>query len=77
MKKGRVFVDKEHQLSWMLAGGARELNALLPEKARVLGGQIAGREAASSGRLLDAAKKGGARSREIADDFRRRSIPDA
>ena len=70
MKPGRVFVNKEHQLDWMNKGGARELNALQPLEAKVKGGEIAGQHAASSGRLLDAAQKGGARSREIAETFR-------
>jgi general stress protein YciG len=66
----RVFVDKEHQLDWMRAGGARELNALQPVEAKALGGSITGREAHRSGRLAEAAKKGGQRSREIAERHR-------
>jgi hypothetical protein len=53
-----------------------ELNALLPDEARVKGGRHAGRDARASGRLLDAARKGGARSREIAEAFRARKQGD-
>jgi hypothetical protein len=39
VQKERKFVNKEHQLNWMAAGGARELNALLtvtlPVKVRI------------------------------------------
>ena len=70
VRSGRVFVNKEHQLDWMLHGGAKELNALLPPEARKKGGEVAGQQAAESGRLLDAAQKGGARSREIAEKVR-------
>ena len=72
VKSGRTFVDKEHQLEWMLAGGARDLNALLPPEARVRGGLVAGHEAQASGRLAEAGRQGGARSREIAERFRAR-----
>jgi hypothetical protein len=68
----RVFVNKEHQLAWMTAGGAREMNALQPIEAKAAGGRTTGREAHRSGRLADAARKGGARSREIATQFRQR-----
>ena len=64
-----MFVNKEHQLTWMVSGGAKELNALMPEAARARGGHIAGRIAANSGRLRKAAEKGGAKSREIARTF--------
>lgn len=67
----RMFVDKIHQLAWMHAGGARELNALLPDDVRRRGGRTSGRLAQQSGRLADAARKGGTRSREIAAEFRR------
>jgi hypothetical protein len=66
----RVFVDKVHQLNWMAAGGAREIGALQPLEAKKLGGQVAGRIAAESGRLPEAARKGGARAREIAARWR-------
>jgi hypothetical protein len=62
-----VFVDREHQLDWMSAGGAREMNARTPLEARRRGGQTqaaqidpearrrgglsAGRQAAESGRI--------------------------
>ena len=72
VKRGRVFLNKEHQLDWMVRGGARQLNALLPLEARVKGGEIAGQHAASSGRLLEAAYKGGAISHQIAEEFRAR-----
>ena len=70
VKKGRVFVNKAHQLEWMVSGGASEMNALMPDEARVRGGEIAGKQAAESGRLQDAGLKGAARSREIAKQFR-------
>ena len=65
--KRRVFLNKEHQLAWMHAGGARELNSMLPDGVRQRGGHTAGTRLASSGQLEEFAKKGGARSREIAD----------
>jgi hypothetical protein len=68
----RVFLNKEHQLEWMLAGGAREMNALQPVEAKQLGGSLAGAEAAHSGRLAEASRKGAARSREIAENLRSR-----
>jgi hypothetical protein len=61
----RVFVDKAHQLAWMRAGGAGELNALLPQAVREAGGRTSGRLAAESGRLADASALGIARIREI------------
>jgi hypothetical protein len=70
VRRGRVFVDKEHQLTWMHAGGAREIAALQPLEDKQRGGRIAGERAARSGRLADAAVKGGARSREIAEELR-------
>lgn len=60
VRRGRVFVDKEHQLTWMHAGGAREIAALQPIEDKQRGGRIAGERAAQSGRLADAAVKGGA-----------------
>jgi len=68
----RVFVNKEHQLAWMLAGGAKLMNELQPVEAKQLGGRIVGKAAAESGRLAEAAKLGAARSREIAEEFRLR-----
>jgi len=76
VKSGRVFANKEHQLKWMTNGGARELNALLPLEARVKGGETAGQDALASGRLLSAAQKGGARSREIAQNVRAKQAGD-
>ena len=70
VKGKRVFVNKEHQLTWMVAGGASEMNALMPDAARELGGHVAGTMAAESGRLADARKLGAARSKEIAEEFR-------
>jgi len=68
--KRRVFVNKEHQIAWMLDGGGREMNALMPDAARELGGKVSGQLAAATGRLKDASTLGGARSREIARAFR-------
>lgn len=70
VKGNRKFVNKEHQSEWMNAGGARELNALLPHEVRVKAGEKMGRIAADSGRLLESAQKGGAKSREIAAKVR-------
>jgi hypothetical protein len=56
----------------MHAGGAREMNALLPDEVRERGGRTAGRRLHASGQLQAAANKGGARSREIAADVRAR-----
>jgi hypothetical protein len=70
VKGKRVFVDKEHQLRWMSNGGASLLNALQPLEAKERGGHVAGSQAAESGRLADASRKGGAKAREIAERFR-------
>lgn len=70
VRRGRVFVDKEHQLTWMSAGGAREIAALQPIEDKQRGGRVAGEQAAKAGRLMEAAAKGGARSREIAEAVR-------
>ena len=71
VRRGRTFVNKEHQLTWMHAGGAREMGALQPVEAKAKGGSIAGRASVTSGRLEEAGRKGAARSREIADQFKR------
>lgn len=73
VRRGRVFVDKEHQLTWMHAGGAREIAALQPLEDKQRGGRVAGEQALKSGRLIEAAAKGGARSREIAASVRARA----
>lgn len=70
VKGKRVFVNKEHQLAWMLNGGASQMNALQPIEAKARGGEIAGEQAALNGRLAEAGKKGAERSREIAEAFR-------
>ncbi len=69
----RVFVNKEHQLAWMVAGGAREIGALQPIEAKRLGGQVAGRAGAESGSLAAAGLKGAKRAHEIAQEFRQRT----
>ena len=66
VKRKRVFVNKEHQLAWMAAGGARELNALLPEAARARGGRRGGAAAVRSGRIIEVSRKGAAAVRAIA-----------
>jgi len=71
-KTKKAFVDKEHQLEWMVAGGARELNALLPDEVRQRGGAVAGRAVAQSGQLAEAGRKGAARAAEIAAAWRAR-----
>ena len=71
----RVFVNKEHQLEWMVAGGAREIGALEPAEARSRGGARAGADARDSGRLRKASVLGGARSREIGERVRQRRRP--
>src|SRR5688572_24353929 len=50
VSRGRSFVDNVHQLRWMAAGGAREMNALLPHEVRQRGGHTSGTRAAESGR---------------------------
>lgn len=77
VKKGRVFVNKEHQLEWMMNGGASEMNALMPDEARVRGGQTTGRQSVESGRLREAGIKGAIRSREIAEQFHRNRESDS
>lgn len=71
-KGKRAFVSKEHQLDWMAAGGARELNAQLPDEARRRGGAAAGQIVRESGKLAEAGRKGAARAAEIASDWRQR-----
>jgi hypothetical protein len=68
----RTFLSKEHQLAWMYAGGAREMNALLPTEVRERGGHTAGTQAHRSGRLRRASAKGAKRSKQIARDVRKR-----
>ncbi len=68
----RRYVDKEHQISHLLAGEARRLNDLQSPEAKKKGGAIAGRRAVESGRLATSSKKGAARVREIAEEMRRR-----
>jgi len=65
-------VDKEHQLDWMLAGGARDIGAMQPPDARAEGGRTAGRQRAMSGDLLEAGRKGAERARAIAEEWRAR-----
>jgi hypothetical protein len=59
----------------MINGGASEMNALLPDDVRERGGRTTGLRAAASGRLAEASKKGGARSKEIAATFRAKRGP--
>jgi len=67
----------EHQLEWMIAGGAREMNALQPIEAKEKGGSVAGKQAAETGRLREASLKGAARLREIAARYRKaRGLPE-
>lgn len=70
VRKGRVFVNKEHQLNWLNAGGASELNALLPDEVRVRGGHTAGAAALKSGQLSKASQLGAAKVRAIAQQMR-------
>lgn len=72
VKPPRVFVNKEHQIDWMFAGGAREMGALEPLEGRQRGGSIVGRRLAESGQLQEAGRKGAQRSREIGERVRAR-----
>ncbi len=72
VKGKRVFLNKEHQLAWMAAGGAAEIGALQPLEAKALGGAKAGRMSVENGKLAEASKKGAERAREIANEFRAR-----
>jgi hypothetical protein len=72
VSKKRVFLNKEHHIAWMYAGGAREMNALLPDEVRERGGRTTGKRAHESGRLKEASLKGAARSKEIAATVRTR-----
>lgn len=76
-KRGGKFVDKEHQLDWMRAGGARIIGALQPLEAKVRGGRIAGRAQADSGALAAAGLLGAERSREITDQWRQKQMPES
>lgn len=77
VKKGRAFVNKEHQLDWMARGGAREMNALQSEEAKIRGGHSAGRQAADSGRLRDAGLLGAEKARELSDQWRAKQARDS
>ena len=55
VKRNRKFVNKEHQLTWMSNGGARELQAMLPHEVLVKAGKVAGQKAVDSGHLYEAA----------------------
>jgi hypothetical protein len=68
----RSFVNKTHQLRWMAAGGASELNALQPLEAKERGGSISGKKAAASGRLDEMRPKAVEAVREITERWRRR-----
>jgi hypothetical protein len=70
VKRGRIFVNKEHQLDWMLNGDASKMNALQPLEAKIKGGTVSGTAAAESGRLKEAGELEAQRSREIAQHFR-------
>lgn len=70
VKGRRVFVNKEHQLEWMAAGGARELNALQPIDAKVQGGQTAGNLLANSGHLDEIRPKALEKVKQITERFR-------
>ena len=72
VRRGRTFVNKEHQLDWMASGGAREMNALMSPEARAFGGYVSGTGAVASGRQREMAAAGAQRSREIARAFRER-----
>lgn len=76
IKGRRVFVNKEHQLRWMSAGGAAELNAMQPLEAKARGGVTSGKRSAETGTLLEASKKGAERAREIAQKFRDKKTSD-
>jgi hypothetical protein len=54
----------------MQDGGAKEMNALQALEAKAQGGHVAGQEATLSGRLMEAARKGGAVSHAVAERFR-------
>jgi hypothetical protein len=69
----RTFVNKEHQLRWLAAGGAKELNALQPLEAKSRGGATSGRNAAGSGRLDEMRPKAVEAVREITARFRSRT----
>lgn len=71
----RVFVNIEHQLEWMAAGGARDMNARQSPAAKARGGQTAGRLAAKSGALQSAAAAGAQKIREVAEAVRARRAP--
>lgn len=65
-------MNKEHQLTWMRAGGARQLQELQPTEAKQRGGRTSGELAAASGRLREASRKGVERIREIMDSVAHR-----
>lgn len=70
----RVFVNKEHQLAWLHAGGARELNAMLPDEVRIRGGKTAGRISADTGHLDEVRHLSVARTHEITEQFRKKLV---
>ena len=66
-RANKAYVNKEHQLTDMYAGRARELQAMLPVEVKQRSGRAAGRKAVESGRLREAGLKGAARAKEIAE----------
>lgn len=71
----RAFANEHHQFGWMRAGGAREVNALLPHEAWEAGGRAYRELAGQSGRLHAASAKGAARIREITAEINPVDVP--
>lgn len=69
-KRQRKFVNKEHHLDWMVAGGASQMNAAQPIEAKKLGGHVAGTALRDTGHLAEIGKLGVARSLEISAEWR-------
>ncbi len=65
-------MNREHQLDWMFAGGASQMNAMQPIAAKIKGGATSGQQAAESGRLTEAAQRAGEQARKFAAEYRTR-----
>jgi hypothetical protein len=72
VKGRRKFVNKEHQMAWMLNGGARQLNAMLSDEVRQRGGTTAGSRPQNIARLNEIRPAANERATAIANEVRNR-----
>jgi len=70
VKRGRTFVNREHQLDWMYAGGASQMNAMQPIEGKIRGGATSGQQAAAAGRIQEVGVRAAQEAREFAARYR-------